>query len=396
MTTGRGDFDGRAARSRCRLPAFLQLRWIDRERLVGYSIILFLASLPIFFKVYGEATGEPGSDFLAFWSAGKLVVAGAASRVYDTAATLAVQTTVGRSDVFAFVNPPPMLFLVAPLGLLDYPLAWVAWICATYAFWLYRTRKLDRELAWPIAAFPGALLAAWHAQTGLLTSGFQSAIASNLERRPFIAGLWAGGLIVKPHLAVLLPVAFLACRSWRAIAGTACSALGLLALAWLVFGTDTMLAYPQSWEVSRILLAREDTEFFLRQTTIYAAFRAAGFSLVATAAQAITSAVLVVMTWRIWSRPIATDAKLAFLFAATALATPYLFSYDLPFLIIPLLWLARQPAERFPFACKRPALVLLYLAPLACRALALPLQVNLTFLYGIALVALVGRSARAV
>ncbi|WP_176167945.1 glycosyltransferase family 87 protein [Novosphingobium mathurense] len=371
--------------------SFVQLGWIDRQRLVAYSAILLIASLPSFLHFYMQANGESGSDFLAFWSAGRLVLTGAAETVYDLKSTFAIQATVGRNDVFAFVNPPPFLFIVAPLGFLAYNQAWVAWICATYGFWLYQTRKADRELTWPIAAFPGALVSAWHAQTGLLTSGLQAAFATNLERRPFVAGLWTGALIIKPHLAVLMPVAFLASRNWRAIAGAACSSTILLLLAWVVFGSGTMLAYPKSWEVSRALMANSGPEFFLRQTTVYAALRATGSEYLAIWAQGMTSVVLVCLTWRVWSIEVPTDAKLAFLFAASALVTPYLFNYDLAFLILPWLWLARQSRERLFGAWKRPLLVVLYLAPLACRALTFPLGINLTFAYCILLTALIWR-----
>ncbi|CCA93452.1 glycosyltransferase family 87 protein [Novosphingobium sp. PP1Y] len=371
--------------------AFLQLRWIDRQRLVGYSAILLIASLPSFLHFYGQATGDGGSDFLAFWSAGKLVLAGAADTAYDIASTFAVQATVGRHDVFAFVNPPPFLFIVAPLGLLAYNHAWIAWICATYGFWLYKTRNADPALSWPIAAFPGALVSAWHAQTGLLTGGLQAAIATSLERRPFVAGLWTGTLIIKPHLALLMPVAFVASRNWRAFAGAACSSTALLLLAWMIFGTGTMLAYPESWQVSRVLMTSSGPEFFLRQTTVYAAFRAAGSEILAVWAQGVTSVILICLTWKVWSSKVSVDAKLAFLFAASALVTPYLFNYDLAFLILPWLWLARQPRTRLFGAWKRTLLALLYLAPLACRALTFPLGVNLTLVYCLLLIGLIWR-----
>jgi hypothetical protein len=64
------------------------------------------------------------------------------------------------------------------------------------------------------------------------------------------------------------------------------------------------------------------------------------------------------------------------LFAATPLATPYLFSYDLPFLIMPLCWLVETERVRgFP-GWSRTWLLLLYLSPLLARAMALPVGMN--------------------
>ena len=61
-----------------------------------------------------------------------------------------------------------------------------------------------------VAGYPGALVAAWHAQTGLLLGAVQAGVAVLLERCPFLAGICTGLLAYKPHLAVLFPVAFLA------------------------------------------------------------------------------------------------------------------------------------------------------------------------------------------
>jgi hypothetical protein len=361
-----------------RLTSFLELRWLGRERVVAYSCILLLVSVVSCVPSYLHATGAVGSDFLAFWSAGRLVVGGAASSVYDIRATYAVQAALGRHDVFAFVNPPPFLLVVWPLGYLPYNLAWIVWVAATYAFWLALSRRCCRGLGWPVAAFPGALVAAWHAQTGLLTGGLQAGAGGWLARRPWLAGCCIGALIVKPHLALLFPVALAAGRLWRAFAGAALSTVGLLLLAWLIFGAQTMLAYPRSFAVSRYLMATGDTDFFLRQVTVYAAVRVAASPWAAIAAQALASAAVAALTWRVWSRPGPIEGKVALLMAATPLATPYLFSYDLPFLILPVCWLLREARLRPGGRWERPMLLFFYLSPLATRALALPLGANLT------------------
>jgi hypothetical protein len=356
----------------------LQLRWIGKVRIIAYSRILLFASLFSFYVPWRQAMGRTGSDFLAFWSAGRLVVTGAAARVYDLAATGAVQAGVGRENVFAFVNPPPFLLVVAPLGLLTYPAAWIAWIVVTYGLWLAVSRLLDRRLFWPIAAFPGALVAGWHAQTGLAMSALQGGAAVLLRRRPFAAGLCVGALICKPHLALLFPVAFIAGRQWRAFAGAAVGALGLVALSWLVFGTQTLLAYRQSWAVSRYLMDTGSAEFFLRQVTVYAAVRVAFTPLAATLAQGLVTLAVAGLVWRAWSGKAPLEAKLALLMAATPLATPYLFSYDLPFLIVPVIWLIGQARDRPQGGWERANLMFFYLSPLVARALALPLGANIT------------------
>jgi hypothetical protein len=356
---------------------FLQLRWIGRERILAYCKILALCSAVSLYPIFQQAMSAEGSDFLAFWSAARLTIIGAADQVYNPSSLSMVQAALGRHDVFAFVSPPPLLLVIWPLGYLSFPVAWLVWVVVTYAAWLWLTRRLYAALEWPIAAYPGALLAAWHAQTGFLTSALQAGAANWLETRPFRAGLLIGALVVKPQLVVLFPVALLAARQWRAVAGALTSVVALFALSWLFFGTATMLAYPQAWAVSEYLLRTESESFFVRQETVYAMVRLILGTDAAAIMQTAVTALVVVLTWAAWSRSGPLEGKLALLFAATPLATPYLFSYDLPFLVIPVCWLAQTHQRQDPWSWNRTFIVALYIAPLATRAIALPLGINL-------------------
>jgi hypothetical protein len=357
-----------------RLLALVNLRWLGSRRVLAYSRILAFASAVSVCFIFREAMGPIGSDFLAFWSAGRMAVAGHAAGVYDPQMLAAVQAQVGRVDVFPFVNPPPLLLAVWPFGWLEYPAAWIAWVGISYAIWLTTTRKLYPSLAWPIAAFPGALVAAWHAQTGFLTSAIQAGAANWLRDKPLRAGFCIGALIVKPHLAVLIPVALVAGRHWRAVGGAVAAMLGLLALAWLAFGTSTMLAYRQSWAVSENLLHTGDAAFFLRQSTVYAMVWVVASAPAAAYVQTACTLGAGIVTWRCWARQGPLESKLALLFAATPLATPYLFNYDLPFMIVPICWLVVH--WQTGFAWRKPILLALYFAPLVTRAMALPLGIN--------------------
>jgi hypothetical protein len=362
---------------RQRLIAFLQLRWLGIERVRAYGWILALAGALSLWHFWVRAMGADGSDFQAFWSAAWLTVQGRPEAAYDLEALAGVGREIGRSEVFAFVNPPPFMLPIAPLGWLPYPLAWWVWIAVSFGLWLAVSRRFVPGYTGAVAGFPGALIAAWHAQTGLFMSALQAGAAVLLEKRPFVAGLCVGALVMKPHLAVLFPVAFLAGRHWRAIAGAACGALGLLVLAWMTLGTQTMLAYPESWKASRSLIEFGSADFFLRQCTVYAAVRVAAGPLVATFAQGAASLLAAVAVWYAWRRDWSIEAKFAVLFAATPLATPYLFNYDLPFLVLPVIWLAAQARRQPTGPWERVQLLALYFAPLVTRVLASLVGLNL-------------------
>ena len=90
-----------------------------------------------------------------------------------------------------------------------------------------------------------------------------------------------------------------------------------------------------------------------------------------------------------------TNRLLPWLMAATALASPYLFNYDLPFLVLPILWLVREGLRDGFRQWEKLLLVALWFAPYATRAAALPLGLNLMPLASALLVWLVwSRAAR--
>ncbi len=367
-----------------------QADWLTAERVRGYAVILGLASLALLANSFVKAMGADGTDFLAFWGAGHVTVAGDPALAYDLAVQERVQTATGSTGWFAFVNPPPFLFAAAPFGALPFPLAWIAWVLVTFALWAWAAIRAFPRF-WPLVlVFPGALLAAGHAQTGLLTGALLMGGVALLGKRPLLAGALLGALIIKPHLALLIPFWLAGAGQWRAFKAAGASAFGLVLLSWLAFGTDTMLAYTTSWQASAAIMDGAGADFYLRMATPYSQFSLFLPEGVALAAQALITISLIVLAFLSWKRMNGDpQASGALVLAATALASPYLFNYDLPFLILPTLWLVREglrdgfrPYEKF-------ALVLLFAAPYATRAAALPLGINLMPLAALALVWLV-------
>ena len=364
--------------------------WLTHERVRGYALLLVLASLVLVGVSFWRAMPPGTTDFLAFWGAGQLTAAGDPAAAYDLAAQQRVQSATGSSGWFAFVNPPPFLFVVAPLGVLPLPIAWAAWVALTWGLWCWVGIRAFPRL-WPLVlAYPGALIAAGHAQTGLLTGALLVLAAHELSRRPRIAGVAIGALVIKPHLAVLAPFWLAAGGRWRAFAAAGLTAAGLLAAAWLTLGTATMLAYTESWAASRQLVERLDPAFMLRMSTAFAQLRLLmgdGIALVGAGLSAALALAVALTGWRRFSGD--TSAVAAAVLAATALASPYLFNYDLPFLVYPTLWLVLQGLERGFRPYEKLALVLLYFAPYATRAAAFPIGVNLMPLAALALLALI-------
>ena len=369
--------------------------WLHPGRVRGYAVLVGLAGLAVLAFAYAEAMGPTGSDFLAFWGAGQASVDGYPAAAYDLTVQERLQTATGSKGWFAFVNPPPFLFIAAPLGFLPYSLAWPVWVLSTYALWALVTVRAFPRL-WPIVlAWPGALIAATHAQTGLLTGALLIFAATRLDRRPLAAGAAVGALLIKPHLALLLPFWLAAGKRWRAFAAAGLTVAALLALSAIVFGLSIFPAYATSWDASAKLMREADYDFLMRMCSFYAPVR---FHAGQTAAVVLSGALAIVMlatavwSWRRFRGD--TCAAAAATLAATALASPYLFNYDLAFLIVPTLWLVDQGLRHGFRDYEKLALVLLWLSPYATRAAALPLGVNLMPLASFALLAMIWSRGR--
>lgn len=372
------------------LPALRFNRWPDRERVRVAAVFMLIAYVPMMAKVFAQATGHVGSDFLAFWGAGRLVVAGVPWQVFDLHSEQVAQAASGTGQMFAYVNPPPYLFLTAPLGLLPYWVAWLVWSLGGWAVWFVACRRVLPGEPLAVLAYPGAYLAASHAQNGFVTGallvGGVLALSRGGRRTDIIAGMLFGALIIKPHLALLVPLWMIAGGRWCALGATAATVLLLCLLSLIAFGPQTWVAWPSSFHVSAVLLAQTDGPFFVRMATPYALLRVLAGPGLAAAGQAAISLAMAVLVWRTTRRLGANAGTGALMLAATAIASPYLFSYDFPFFIQPTLWLVATARRHGWRAWEKAAVILLWLAPLATRAVALPLHANLMPLAGLALV----------
>ena len=353
------------------------LKVLTSERVAAYALIVLIAYVPMLAKVYIEATGSTGSDFLAFWGAGKIVAAGTPALVYDLPTEHAAQVASGTGQFVVFVNPPPYLFLIAPLGLLPYDWALVAWVTVGWAAWFAVARKVLPRASLAILAFPAAYLAGSHAQNGFFTGALMIGGALALRRSQPLSGVLFGALIIKPHLALLVPFWLAAGRKWTAFMYAAASAMSLCLLSLLVFGLDTWLVYPQIVHIYEVLMAQEPGEFFLRMATVFAALRYHFDPTIALIVQGFLSFATLIIVCRCWARTQDEMAAGAMLLAGTALASPYLFSYDLAFLALPVFWLVADARRTGWLPWEKLIVVGLWLAPLATRAAALPLHVNL-------------------
>src|SRR5690348_14608974 len=118
--------------------------------------------------------GRPlGTDFAAFWTAGRMALQGHAAETYDWSIQGAFQQQVlGTSLFYPWSYPPVFLVIASALALLPYLPALLFWNVATLSvtlavFW----RILPSRHALLLAlGFPAVLVCLGHGQTGFLTA----------------------------------------------------------------------------------------------------------------------------------------------------------------------------------------------------------------------------------
>ncbi|HEY1310467.1 MAG TPA: glycosyltransferase family 87 protein, partial [Pseudolabrys sp.] len=153
-----------------------------------------------------------------------------------------------------------------------------------------------------------------------------------------------GTMIYKPHLAVLVPVALLAGRQWRAIVAAAVTAGALLGLSWLVFGPELWEHYARNLTALRHVILEEGVS--PRMVSVFVLARTLGASVEASYwVQGAFAAMACLVVAAAWFKPAPAPLKKALVLLGTCLTAPYLQDYDLVFCVIAVAWLWQQPVE---------------------------------------------------
>jgi hypothetical protein len=260
-----------------------------------------------------------------------------------------------------FPYPPPFLLLVTPLGFVSFPIAFAVWLFATCAFYIAATRRLaplPSSMALPVV-FPSALVG----QNGFLFTGLFACAIEALQSRPFVSGILFGCFVFKPQLAPLIPIALIATRAWRALAGAILSSLLLLLAGLLAFGFGSYIACLRMMAQYGQFVSHGDWPW-TEMASVFAFLRFFGMpQVVALFIQLLAAAFAGIATWRVWAAR--RESRAAVLAAATVLVPPYLFTYDALLLALPFAWMIERGQRRAAFlvwiACLPPILFYFHL-----------------------------------
>ena len=319
--------------------------------------------------------GRPlGTDFLSFWTAARLTLAGNAAGAYDPVIHAAAQQAAFPSapGYYAFFYPPTFLLICLPLALLPYGWALLCWLAAGFATFIAVARRLvPRAWAWlPLLAFPGNLINLGHGQNGFVTGACLGGFVVLYRRRPFLAGLCLGALVIKPHLLLAAPIGLLAARRWRVLAGAACSGLALLALSWAVLGGQAWRGFLADSPLAMATLEQGLVEPWKMVSTFAAVRLLGGGIALGFVVQAVVGLVACGMLARVLAGRPGGPAEPALIVCATMLCTPFLLDYDLTALLLPIAWLMGEAVETGWRPWEKISLLAAYALPVMARPLA--------------------------
>ncbi len=371
--------------------ALADAAWINRRRLIAYpriflciyliAIVALLALSPHMI----DPTGKPvGTDFMDVWAAGKLALAHRPAAAYDYAQHYAVQQQAlpyafGKKALFYGWHYPPMFLLAAAvLALFPYGVALALWMAATLPAYVAAIQRIipGRDAAMAALAFPGAFVNLGHGQNGFLTCGLMGGGLLLLEKRPVIAGMLFGLMSYKPQFGLMLPIALLAGRHWKAFFSAAATVFALALVSWLVFGPETWRAFVSSASLTRHVVLEQGGTGWPKIQSIFSAVRMLGGNVtIAYAAQALfalAAAAAVIWTW--W-QPAGADIKAAILVVATVMATPYVLDYDLVILALPIAWLTAIGLREGFRRWEKVTLLAVWLLPLLSRLIGMALGI---------------------
>lgn len=326
--------------------------------------IIFVGASHALIDSYGKPLGY---DFITFWSAGYLTLAGQAEAAFDLARISAVQALAvpNLEVVYAWHYPPTFQLVAAPLALFPYIPSYLGFTAATLAAFLASITRLSNQretLLWLIA-FPGTIICIMHGQNSMLTGALFAGAILCLERRPILAGVLIGLLAIKPQLGLLIPIALIAAGQWRTIGAAAVTTITFAAISTAILGLDLWVVFLENASFVRHLMESESLQW-AKMPSLFIALRMLSVSEgVAYAAHGIGALAVVVLTAVVWRRCGPSRLAGAVLVSGTLLILPYLFDYELVLLAIPLVILLSDMADRSAALWEKALLPMVYIIP---------------------------------
>ncbi|MES2720910.1 MAG: glycosyltransferase family 87 protein [Pseudomonadota bacterium] len=369
--------------------------WLTSERVNVYSWI-FLVIFTIFlgsfiYESFISTTAKdprPDRDFITYYAAAELAEEGRVTDAYDLEKMHAAEKAVWpKSEKYAWFYPPTFYALIKPLAALDYKPAFALFMTITFLLYLLAAQRLVQYHATllPVAAFPAVLVNLIYGQNAFLTAGLVMLAFANLYRRPAVAGMLIGLLVIKPQMAVLFPLLLICGRHWQAFFAAAVTATLVCLLSTWSIGIDAWPAFFNSLSEARQYLEAGKLRWSQMISVFSDVKQLGGSTELAYRLHIGWAAILLalcVFTW-LQTRDLALRATTFVL--ATLHFSPYMYDYELVWMALPLILLGIRGSQTGWLRFERELLLIAWLFPFIDLTFSKVVAVNMFFLLSAAL-----------
>lgn len=291
-----------------------------------------------------------GRDFVNLWAGGHLLWQGRADAIYDVAAY--------REHLAGLFGPlgghnysyPPVTFPIAQaFSLLPYWLALPLWLGSTGALFVWAARRwwpAHWRPAWLAVLTPAALMNIWAGHYGFLVGAVFLLGWERLERRrPWQAGMLFGLMLIKPHLAIMVPLVLLLRSEWRALLAGALTVLALVAVTAAIYGWSIWadFLFGAGSVQSGLIDAGPSFYGYMSTSLATAMLRLSDHPALAFGAQLLLGIGAVAGVVVAARRAIAMPDLAMLAATATFLVLPYAFNYDLTVVMVAAVRLWADP-----------------------------------------------------
>lgn len=324
-------------------------------KILGAAVVVVLLGFIFHIRAVGEyeQRKDQYANFVVFWLSGNLVLHGQSP--YDAGDWLDGHRAIGFETPLEriFLYPLPLAVLMAPLGAIPFPQAWLGWkiltqILMAVSIYLLLTRwqsppvqRLFVPLTLSMLYFGPVLLTMRTGSLGAVTLLLLCIVILFLQNgRSFEAGLLLSLTMLKPPqgllILALLGIWFLAKRDWKAMGGIALGGAALLLVGLAIdvnwvgkFLNSSEAAFDRRlglhsnlWSFSHLLCGRDMACTYLL----------GGFS---------AASLLGVSGFYLWKKQAQVGGweALNFILPIGFISTVYLWEYDQILYIIPIVWI---------------------------------------------------------
>jgi hypothetical protein len=284
------------------------------------------------YSVHRLAYGDFGQYYL--WA--RIGLHAGWSRLYEQAAQFHEWQALGGDTFIRWwpnIDPPPQAWLVAPLGLLPFPVAFAIWMTLILGVFLLTWRLCAPGTGLVRLTYLAAALASYPVMFALMLGQALILVAASVvaswwllrRGRDVEAGLVLVLIVLKPQLAVFVPIALLVAGYRRAFVAWAVGVAIVVIISVVSLGPDGLSSYG-----FRLAATLEGAGDWMPTALSASGLMRAG--LMTHAVQLVLGLVTLRTVWRV--RRQGPDAAITAALVGSMLLTPYVHIPDLSVLLV--------------------------------------------------------------